>query len=227
MITDAQISEAAVEYEDILFKTVPDFQNCRHTFSNKFEKKMKRVIRRANHSQSYHILQRIACVVIAVILCGSLLLMFNTEVRATVIGWIKEQFSFFTGYFSDGNASGYSPKGYDIGWLPDGYALLDQTELPDGGVSIYVDGDGKILQFSYSYSTDESSFHIGEDGFIYRQIIVSGHSADLYLSSDPSLSNGLIWVGADGYVLFQITAHVDEELLIRIAESIYEIEKTN
>ena len=137
----------------------------------------------------------------------------------------QEQFSFFTGYFSEGDASEYSPKRYEIGWLPEGCLLLDQTELPDGGVLVYVDGDGNILQFSYTYNIGESVLYVGEDGFTYHETTVSGYSADLYLSDDPSQSNALVWVGADGHVLFLITAHGDEETLIRMAESVFETEK--
>lgn len=224
-MTDEQIREAADMFENSLLDTLPKSNTCQHTFSPEFERKMKRVIRKANYNTVYCVLQRVACILIAVALCGSMLLLLNTNVQAVVIDWVKEKFSFFTSYFFAGDSSNNPHKAYTVGWLPEEYTILDQTDLPDGGTAIYVDTNGQILQFSYSYDTNESSFHIGEESFTYHQVTVSKYRADLYLAEDPSHSNGLVWVGENGTVLFQLTAFCDEETLLQIAESVCEIQK--
>ena len=95
MISDELLCSATGEYEKAILSALPETTECNHTFSQRFEKKMRHLCHKTKHQPTYHILKRIACVLVAIILCGSMLLMLHIDVRAAVVGWIKEVYNSF------------------------------------------------------------------------------------------------------------------------------------
>ncbi len=77
MISDEMLCIAAGEYEQALLASLPDVDECYHSFSRRFEKKMRHLCHRVKYASTYSVMKRIACAIIAIVLCGSMLLMLN------------------------------------------------------------------------------------------------------------------------------------------------------
>lgn len=60
------------------------------TFSAPFERKMKKLIRRADHPIRYRIVQAAACLLLAALLSGCTVLAVSSEARAAFVGWVRE-----------------------------------------------------------------------------------------------------------------------------------------
>ena len=62
----------------------------RHMFSDQFERKIRKLTKRSNHPVLYHAVKRVASVVLAIILTGSVWLAVDVDARAAFVGWAKE-----------------------------------------------------------------------------------------------------------------------------------------
>ena len=98
-----------------------------HSFSEKFQRKMRRVIRMGNDPMRYRIqrsLVRAACILILSFLT---LMMVSPSARAAVISWIKEHYSIYTKYTYAGETEEDLYE-FELTYLPDEYELLTYTK---------------------------------------------------------------------------------------------------
>ena len=97
MLTDAMLSEAAAEAERFLLTIVPE-DGEPHTFSKRFERKMRKLIRRTNHPIRYQVMRTAAAVVLVIATLFGTVMAVSPEARAAVIGWVKSAFHEFFEY---------------------------------------------------------------------------------------------------------------------------------
>lgn len=99
MINDVSLRKAAAELATAVNENLPDPKECVHQFSPDFEKKIKRLTRKTKHPIIHHCLRNIASFLLIIIIgfCG--VLAFSSDARATVFGWVKEQYRSFYEYF--------------------------------------------------------------------------------------------------------------------------------
>ena len=67
MITEEMLRIAAAEADQAIRDSLPHPADCDHQFSPRFERKMKRVIRRGRHPVAYKFLHRAACLLVVVL----------------------------------------------------------------------------------------------------------------------------------------------------------------
>ena len=219
MISDERLRMAAGEYEQALLSSLPDADQCEHSFSPKFEKKMRHLCHKVKYASVYSVTKRVACAVIAIVLCGSILMMLNTDVRAAVVGWIKETYNSFVRYSFASNVEPDAPLTYEITELPKGYTLLSKQETDAGNIAIYHNSDGQIMQFG-CYSAESGMLFVGGSEYDHSQVRVSGRNADLYIAKDSAHSNTVVWGNANESMLFQLTAFLEKDVLLQVAESV-------
>lgn len=224
MISDEVLYTAAGEYEQALLSALPETAECNHRFSPKFEKKMRHLLYKVKYQSAYTIFKRIACAVIVIILCGGMLLMLNTEVRAAVIGWIKDTYKSYTSYFFAGKASEEPiPQAYDFKEVPEGYVLLKRFETNSGASVYYAHENGNMIAFSYEFSEDSGASYFKAEDHIFVQEYIDGITMDIYLSQNPKYTNAIIWE-TEEKILFSIIAKCDKDGLIELAKNIVPIE---
>lgn len=104
-----------------------------HEFSLQFEKKIKKLKRKADHPVFYHATKRIASIVLAILITGGVWITVDAEARAAFVGWVKEVYEeFFVYRFNDETDIQNEPYEYEFTWLPNGYVKLYEK---DTGVS--------------------------------------------------------------------------------------------
>ena len=84
LLRRVMLDAARQEYGDLIVQ-LPE-----HDFSPAFEKKMQKLIRRANHPIRYRVAQAVACLLLAALLSGCTALAISPEVRAAFVGWVRE-----------------------------------------------------------------------------------------------------------------------------------------
>lgn len=220
MITDEMIAEAAAELNEAMIKSLPNPHECKHQFSKKFEQKMDKVIFRVNHPIRYKVINRVASILLVILIGFTMVMSFSTTARAAVIGWIKQAYESFYSYYFDCNVDTDSNNRYKIDPLPEGYTEISNSH--DSGTHMYIYGNGQneLLVFSYSISPDSAVFFVEQEGYLVEEILVFGKSADLYLSKDSSMANGIIWCDEEAGLIFYISGQFDGEELINFAESV-------
>ena len=96
MIDDCALIKAAVQVENAIVHAIPEEE---HRFSRDFEQKMARLLRRAAHPALTCALRSAACIVLGLLLAGTLVLTFHAEARAKTLGWLREQYEDVVRFF--------------------------------------------------------------------------------------------------------------------------------
>ena len=190
------------------------------TFSPAFERKMKKLIRRADHPIRYRIAQAAACLLLAVLLSGCTVLAVSPEARAAFVGWVRELSEGWFVYRYTGKDQ-TAPKNivYCPTWVPDGYKLITEPKDRAHIIAIYENPEEDIILFNCYMNTESMNLQIGED----TQLIdayVSNIPADLYIDNTSGAVNHLVWEDENKQRIFWITSTLDGETMVKIAESV-------
>lgn len=105
MLTDAILREATAEAERFLLSIVPE-DGEPHVFSKRFERKMQKLIRRANHPIRYQVMRTAAAVALAIVTLFGAVMAVSPEARAAVVGWVKSTFHEFFEYSNEASNTG-------------------------------------------------------------------------------------------------------------------------
>lgn len=225
MLTDDMLRQAAAESSTAFVRAVEqDYDdNRQYSPSHQFEKKMNRLTRRANHPNLYHSAQRVASVVLAILLAGSAWLTVDVQAREAFFGWVKETYeTFFIYRFTDESnelSSSAETSTYYPNWLPNGY--IEQQTIDVGGtVSVYFRNDiGQLMDFSYTQTATNIDWFIDTTDMAQQEVNVGAFAADLFLSSTDDIANIIMWT-SDNQTAFFISAFLPQEELILMAENI-------
>lgn len=195
-----------------------------HGFSPEFEKKMRRLVRRANHPVRCRMIQTAACFMLAALLSGCAVLAVSQEARAAFAGWIRELQQEWFSYRYAGDVDS-SPRNtvYYPAWLPEGYR---EVEAPAPGTfvhALYQNEGGALLSFSYQAGLKRTTFHVVWDNTTVQQVTVAGSQADLYLNTAGD-TNILVWTDEAQGIVFWLAGQLTGEELVQAAESLRESE---
>ena len=193
------------------------------TFSPAFERKMKKLIRRADHPIRYRIAQAAACLLLAALLSGCTVLAVSPEARAAFVGWVRETYETWFVYRYTGEEQLPSEDiVYAPTWVPEGYSELKESISDDQVVIVYRNDEGYLLAFTYTKNRESVSAYVLLDNqeTDVQAVLVSGKIADLYLEQQADKASILVWDDDEKGVFFAISAHCSVEELIKIAESV-------
>lgn len=229
MITDAMMAQAAAELANAIYDSSPEPSACKHQFSPRFERKMRHLIRKANHPVFYRALRSVASIVFAIILGLGSFLAINAEAREIVFGWIKQQFQNFYMYSfvgevdSTGETESTETVRYQPGWMPDGCVFVTSYGITGGEVYIYTNEKGSLIKFTYASDTDTTRVFM--DGVKYKKesVLVNGLPGEIYLSANEGKTSEIVWINADDHTLFLASGNFSAAELLKIAESIKKI----
>ena len=190
------------------------------TFSSAFERKMKKLIRRADHPIRYRVAQAAACLLLAALLSGCTVLAVSPEARAAFVGWVREVYEGWFVYHYIGKEQAVPENVvFCPTWMPDGYELIVEPEKRAHMIAIYENPEEDIILFNCYMNTESMNLQIGED----TQLIdtyVSNISADLYIDNTSGAVNHLVWEDENKQRIFWITSTLDGETMVKIAESV-------
>ena len=191
------------------------------TFSPAFEKKMRKLIRRADHPIRYRAVRAAACVLLAALLSGGAVLAFVPEVKASFSRWIKEVYEthIIYRYAGEGNNLTAS-EGYRPTWIPNGYEESYTSSSEYDFTVVYTNDIGQNLTFSYSTDMSGSAWFIENAMTATKQAYVNEMPADILIADNIETCNAIVWVDSEN-TAFYISAFLDEADLIRMAESVH------
>jgi len=122
MVTDVMLREAAGEAENAILASLSMRTVEAHQFSNQFQKKIDKLIRRAKHPIQYQVMRSAAAILLLVAILFGMVFAISPEVRASVINWVRSTFFEYSQYSSEGdNNTDYE---YYFPLVPDGYSEL-------------------------------------------------------------------------------------------------------
>lgn len=227
MLTDAILKEATAEAERFRLSIVPE-DGEPHVFSKRFERKMQKLIRRADHPVRYRVMRVAAAVALAIVTLFGAVMAVSPEARAAVVGWIKETFGVYTHYSNnDTNTedTNIDPVQYEYHFsvIPEGYVELMAEDIPGGKMYLYMGDLGNILQFTYTYEVDSANLFVKTDACDHYSGFVNNLPADIYIALKGNENSAIIWRDLQNGVIFEIYAMLDQTELIALAETVTKI----
>ena len=221
MISDAMLQQAAEELATAINESLPDPKECVFQFSPKFERKMKRLTRRANHPILYRSLRMVASVLLVFMIGFGSILTVSTEAREIVFGWMRVRYQSMYEYFFECEVENPENVTYYPQWLPEDCKFETSYSTLGGEVYIYFTPRDSLVQFSYISKSNEKLYMDGVDAE-QKDVMINGGSGKLYISHNESVTSNLVWMNKSRTVLFSISGDYDEDVLIKIAENIAE-----
>lgn len=220
MITEEMMASAAAEMNDAMLRSIPKPEDCQHEFSPQFERKMKRVIYRADHPFQLRILQKVASIILVLFLGFATIMAISPTVRACVFGWIREQYESFISYYFEERPSADSRNAeYYIDCIDDEFHLY-QTNTRNGmHFYVYKTDDGNSLHFIYSEDHYDSIFYIKQDNYHVEPVLINGQPGEIYTSIDSTESNCIVWCDEYNHLMFYLSAYLEPEILVKYAEN--------
>lgn len=225
-VTDELLYRYAPMAENLWISQLPrDDQIPDHTFSKRFEKRMRKLIKTQRRSprMRHFVLtaKRVAAVALVVSALSFSCLMTVKAYRVKFIEIVTEVFDNTINFIITPKHSGGTGKVGDVifGYLPEDLAEIDRLEMSyDQGLTVtYVDPDGKLLDIYVEVMSGQSAtdISINVEGCAASNIMINGNEATAYTGADYAY---LMWEDRDCLIL--ITSELPYDETIKVAQNI-------
>lgn len=219
-MNEEELSRAAARAAELLNEALPKPEDCNHTFSPRFRRKMRHLLFRQNHPILMRGLQSAAVLFLTITVLFGSLLTVSTDAREFVSGWVKTRIETIYHFYYEGDAAQADSTEYVLGWIPDGYTIIDIFELPNEKWYTYASEDNNFtLTFLYSADSSDADIFLLNADCAEKEVMVNGMPATLYIPFNDD-SPAIVWEDREKSVFFLITAQVSEDALIKMAENI-------
>lgn len=198
-----QLSQAFI---DVLTERVPDFSDMPdHVFSERFEKKMDRLIRReaahpwaVSHTLARNLIAAAIVIILLFIMCMSV-----GAIRNSIFKFFREHFEAHDDIIFEMPGKTIIEKEYVITDLPEGFSLKEETKNDISIVRNYENGNGDYIYFEQEVSLASGSAFDNERSE-YEAMEIDGHGVFI------ATQNNMIFFAwdQDGYV-FLLTLNWD------------------
>jgi hypothetical protein len=222
MITEEMLCAAAARSCEIYVSYLergytPENQ---HEFSLQFEKKIKKLKRKADHPVFYHATKRIASIVLAILITGGVWITVDAEARAAFVGWVKEIYgTYFVYHFEGSSDVNKELVDYRPTLIPNGYTEFYSDTTEDTIIVVYANEEGEMLKFSYSHNPDNTTWFVGADLLTVQPITINGISGEAITSTEQGAATAIMWITTEN-TAFNISGFLSVEDLIAMAESV-------
>ena len=196
------------------------YDNCpEHIFSDAFEKKIEKLNKKSKHPVFYDSLQRVACILLAVLIGSGVWLTVDVHARNVFETWIKEKIGYY--FVLKGNASNDSEIAdcdYELGWMPDGLVEYENRKHGSTVKILYVDESGRFLKFMYTVDSKDVNWFLNTDGLDEKQVKINKCKGTMFVLVDPKVSSGVLWT--KGSNAFLISGFYSESDLLKMAKNV-------
>lgn len=224
MISDERLREAARKVEESMLASLPDPEECKVPPPPEIERKMEKKSRRASHPIRYRVMKAVACFLLVVLVGGGSVLALSADARAAFVGWVRDVYqsyeTWFVYHFTGENNTVSEDISYHPTWIPQDYAELETLDMFNQTNIIYENAVGLSMTFGYSLNPEAINVYVENTNVQTKRVLVGDTPADLYLDNSAGESNILTWVDSSTDTIFWIVAQLDEDELIKIAESV-------
>lgn len=220
MITDEMLRAAAARSCDIYVAHLEkgfDPEN-QHVFSEKFERKIKRLKRKADYPIFYRTMRCVASIILAILITGGAWITVDTEARAAFWGWVHEVYETYFIFHYGESVNAVASADYRPMWIPEDYTEFKVSTSKERTMVAYTDKSGKILRFNYIHKPDETDWFVDVSQANITTTSVNGNEAKIFIAENPEEANAIAWV-TNG-TAFYITGFVNESILLDMAESV-------
>lgn len=218
--TDDDLRQAARILRQRMLDALPAPEDCHYEASPELQEKIHRMIEKDRRRMALRkIRNRAAAAVLCILVGVSAWLAADTEAHAALFQWAREFCGNNIVYrFFNPSDTEELPE-YEMASLPECYREVDHLQDSYSRTTTYADGS-RLLIFSYQKMTEDSTLQILSPNYIHETVQVGEIAGDFYLAARESDTNELIWADEDAGIIFQISACLDKDELVALAENV-------
>lgn len=226
-LTDDLLRAAAADVRTAMLDALPAPEECSHTFSPQFERKMQKLIRQ--QKAGYRLLRQVAAVFLALLVGSGVWLMVDTEARAAFLQWVQTVYENSIVYRFFGDAPVNSEiMHYRPTWLPEGY--VETNVIAEDSVLLveYRNSENDVIYFDCVPMNDSVAVSLIPDGeMASEEVSVNGMYGEFYQPENTAESNDLFWFDEGLHIAYSISGHLEKSVMLHIAESVSLVNSTN
>lgn len=219
---------ALLEADNYFLEQIPAENEIDCTFSEKFEKKIEKLIR-AERKVYWRFVNTTykKAIIAAVILAILLSCVFSVgAVRDGIIRFIVEKTDAYYDFKIDGKGTNDILYKYKFSSIPEGFREIRVIEDPTGIVYLYVNNTGDVIELSQHITNGFGGTIDNEHGTL-SEITVNGLNVYIYVLKPDSYAvkareyTEAEWLSEDGYSLsIKYDGHIDLDGMIALIESV-------
>jgi len=218
-LTDDMLREAVIRADIRELKALPEEHEIKHEFSKRFERRMRKLVRRSKTGSPAGgavFLRRRAVALAAAIVILLATAMSVSAVRAAVFEFITEVYEKFTHmFFEESPPSQESADEFFIrrpSFIPEGFELVNEKTA--GPVLLVYEKGSDYISYSQQ-RLEYVSMDINTEGAVLEGLEFKGLPAKYY--SNRGVQN-LLWY--DDEHLYMVSSTLDRNTVFRIAGSV-------
>lgn len=179
-----------------------------------------RWLHRRECPQWQRVAHRAAIILLVCILAFGWIMAINPTARATVVRWVVEWYENTINYSYSGEQDTDVLPDYEIVELPDGYVEKKRNIAPVLAAVTYenLKGDAIYFDYVYMYQGAQTNFVLSEDNVF--DTLVNGMEGKFLKSQTSEKMNRLTWIDTEANIQFTLSACMEYDALLRMAESV-------
>ena len=218
--TNADLQSATSVVCNAMLEQLPEPSECKHTFSDEFEHKMRALMNRQKRHETWHkSVRRAAAVILAVLLGLATWMAVDQDARAAVVRWIREVYENSVVYRFFDDAPSEKNFSYELTWVSEGYERNSQVGDNNTQTVIYQK-ESDYFTFVYHRTTESSLVQLLETRSDGVAVSVNGLPGQYYEAADSTTTNDLVWINEDDGVIFCISSFLPYEEIMHMAEGV-------
>ena len=220
--SDAALRAAAQLVRESMLRVLEEKEPEEHSFTEAFLEKIRKLVvidRRRMRTRVFY--QRVAGIILGILIGSGFFLAFNPEARADFLNWVRTTYenSILYEFFQGAKKEEATLPEIEFTWLPGEYEI--QEVFNDGhSKTIILSADDDTMVLKCWVGEELSHIEIFTDDYIQTETEVNGRKADYFQPNDPETAGVLIWTESDDeYILYLLAEH-PQEIMNKIAEKI-------
>lgn len=220
-LSDKSLRSSASRLREARSASQPSLEEYEHEFSPRFEQAMAQLMGKGPRKAVWRKAVSVAASLLLVLLIGAgAVLTFNQEAKASFVTWLREQYEDIIVYRFWNNGSTSDFPTYQIGWMPEGFALREEfiDDLGYGAVYQYLDDERHAIVFTYGEERNELT--IWGDLENSERLTIQGLPGE-YVPSDYKVGGDLVWIDENSQIVFTLSATLEKDIIIKMANSVF------
>ena len=228
-MTDEILRQAARNASRMFVEALEEDYDPRAAYppSQAFRRKLRSLRRRAEHPYAHAALQRAAVFLLVLLLSGGVW-MARDAYAGVPQNWVRFEAEDGTvNYRFLGEPDGSAFPSYRLGWIPEGFELVDENDWSDLGMynSYYENAEtGGGFGFDCQFMNNIFVTGLSMENMTYESTAVNGFPADYYETTEKDGTNNLFWFDQEHNLVFTIEGSLDRETMLRVAENVILVE---
>lgn len=220
--SDEALRAAAQAVRESMLRALEEEEPEEHSFSELFLEKMRKLVAiDRQRLRRRAVWQRVAGIILGILIGSGFFLAFNAQARADFMNWVRSTYenSILYEFFQGTKKEERVLPEIEFTWLPGEYEI--QEVFNDGRKSTVILSSTKDIMILNSWLIVESDhFEVFTEDYSRSEITVNGRTAEYYQAKNEQTENVLVWTNDDNTVMYNLSSVFPEKMMIKIAESI-------